>query len=441
MPSARQSEQRRPPDQGHNLDWYRLDNAAKVYPAIKTYKWSTVFRLCVLLTEPVNPTLLEKALEKTIKRFPALNVRMRRGLFWYYLEQNRAIAPPVTSDIQNPCQRIKWHENRNFLFRVYYYNRRIACEFFHSLTDGYGGMIFLNTLTAVYLSLNGHRVKPSDTVLDVSVTPDPEEMEDAFLRYANSKARIALRPPKSYQLGGVGTADYRFNLTAGIMPTDKLLALAREAGASITEYLAALLMDVYYHKQKREPVRQKAVTVQIPVNVRKYFPSKTLRNFSLYMIPDIDPNMGEYTFGEILKTICLYMKLNLNAKRLNAHMSTNMMFERKPLLRASPLFLKNWGINMVYKFVGKRHTTTLTNLGQVHIPQEMKRYVERYEAVLGPAPVHSLHCALVSYENKLVLTMSNTTEGNDIERDFFTRLVRLGVPVRIESNRPARDAD
>ena len=439
--SALRGNKRRQLDLEGHLDWYRLDNAAKVYPAIKTYKWSTVFRLSLLLTEPVDPLLLEKALGKTMKRFPSLGVRMRRGLFWYYLEQNRDQAPPVTPDIQNPCQRFKWHENRRFLFRVCYYNKRIACEFFHSLADGYGGLIFLNTLTAVYLSLKGHEVAPSGTVLDVDQTPDPEELEDAFTRYATSKARVKLRPPKSYRIDAEGTGDYRLHLTAGIMPADKMLELSRAAGVSVTEYLAALLTDVLYRKQKREHRVLLPVTVQIPVNVRRYFPSKTLRNFSLYMIPGIDPNLGEYSFEEILNQISLYLKLNLNTKRLNAHMSTNMMFERNPLLRAAPLFVKNAAISTVYRFAGKRHTTTVTNMGRVHIPPEMAPYVSRYEAMLGPAPYNSIHSSCISYDNELVITMTNTTEGNDVEREFFTRLVKMGIPVRIESNRPPPEVE
>ncbi|MCL2748015.1 MAG: hypothetical protein FWE59_05095 [Oscillospiraceae bacterium] len=424
-------------NQIHSPAWYRLDNAAKIYPAVKTYKWSMMFRLGVLLDEPVDPPVLEAALEETIKRFPTLAVRMRQGLFWYYLEHNPAAAPPVRPDIQNPCQRVKWRENRRFLFRVYYYNRRIACEFFHSLTDGHGGLMFLNTLTAAYLARKGHTVPPEGSILDIGAAPDPEELEDAFSRYANSKARIVLRPPKSYKIEGTGTGDYRFNLTAGIVPADKLLALSRAAGVSVTEYLSALIVDVFYRKQLRERKRQRPVTVQIPVNVRKYFPSKTMRNFTLYMIPAIDPNLGEYTFDEILSNINLYMKGNLNGKRLNAHMSTNMMFERNPIIRAAPLFLKNLVLHVVYRFVGRRHTTTVTNMGRVSVPPEMRGHVLRYEAVLGPALDNSVHCAVISYENKMVITLSNTTEENDIERDFFTRLVKLGIPVKIESNRPS----
>jgi len=418
--------------------WFRLDNAAKVYPAIKTYKWSTLFRISVLLTDTVDPELLEQALIKTIKRFPSLKVRMRRGFFWYYLEHNRAEAPPVLPDIQNPCQRIKWHENRRFLFRVYYYDRRIACDFFHSLADGYGGMVFINTLLSVYLNLrNGIVINAGSSpyLLDTDGAPDPEEIEDAFARHADSKARISLTPPKSYRIGGVHTGDYRFNITTGIMPTDKLLALSRSAGASITEYLAALMTDVHYHKQLRENKRQRPVTVQIPVDVRKYFPTKSLRNFSLYLNADIDPNLGVFTFDEILRRISLQTKLYLDPKQLNAHMSTNMMFERNPLIRAFPLIIKNLGINLVYQFAGHRNTTAVSNIGRVDLPEYMKPFVERYDVMLGPSPRNGVICALVSYDNKMAVTLTGTIEDNDVEREFFTRLVKLGVPVKVESNR------
>ena len=51
--------------------WMRLDNAAKLYPAVRTKNWSNVFRLSATLTELIDPAFLQSALESTIKRFPS----------------------------------------------------------------------------------------------------------------------------------------------------------------------------------------------------------------------------------------------------------------------------------------------------------------------------------------------------------------------------------
>ena len=42
-------------------EWYRLDNAAKIFPGQNTQKWSNIFRLSVVLREKVDPAVLEQA--------------------------------------------------------------------------------------------------------------------------------------------------------------------------------------------------------------------------------------------------------------------------------------------------------------------------------------------------------------------------------------------
>ena len=40
------------------LRWFRLDNAAKIYPAARNEKWSNVFRVSATLKEEVNVDIL-----------------------------------------------------------------------------------------------------------------------------------------------------------------------------------------------------------------------------------------------------------------------------------------------------------------------------------------------------------------------------------------------
>lgn len=78
--------------------------------------------------------------------------------------------------------------NNRYLVRIYYYRNRIALEAHHSLGDGTGGMCVLQTLTATYLRLKGHtEIENGGFVLDILETPDPVELEDAYMKYANAK--------------------------------------------------------------------------------------------------------------------------------------------------------------------------------------------------------------------------------------------------------------
>ena len=140
------------PDELLRRGWMRLDNAAKIYPAAMRRSWTALFRFSANLTEAVDPVVLQQAVNAVTRRFPAFAVRLKRGVFWFYL-QHTDRAPTIQQDVQNPCVPMDLKDNDRFLFRVRYYESRIACEYFHVLTDGTGGLLFLKTLVAEYLRL------------------------------------------------------------------------------------------------------------------------------------------------------------------------------------------------------------------------------------------------------------------------------------------------
>ena len=132
------------------LRWMRLDNAAKIYPAARRQNWSNIFRLSATLTEAVDTAALRRALDITVKRFPSTAVRLRRGAFWYYLQQLEH-APALREESSYPLTRMSRKEIRKCAFRVIVYGNRIALEIFHSVTDGNGALVFLKSLLAQYL--------------------------------------------------------------------------------------------------------------------------------------------------------------------------------------------------------------------------------------------------------------------------------------------------
>ena len=136
-------------------DWYQLDNPAKIFPGQNSRTWSNVFRVGVELRETVDPALLQQALEQVLPRFPTFDVKIKHGFFWHYFEKNPR-TPEVQPDVKNICYRINFKENRGFLFRVYYHDRRIAVDFFHALGDGYANTVFVSTLAAQYPRRSAH---------------------------------------------------------------------------------------------------------------------------------------------------------------------------------------------------------------------------------------------------------------------------------------------
>ena len=92
--------------------WYRLDNAGILYSALQREEYSAIYRFSALMTEPVRPAALQNAIDRVLPRFPSFAVRIRRGLFWYYLEPNTAPGPFLKADVANPCQPVRFQIGR-----------------------------------------------------------------------------------------------------------------------------------------------------------------------------------------------------------------------------------------------------------------------------------------------------------------------------------------
>lgn len=419
----------------NSFEWLKLDNAAKIFPGQNSRAWSNVFRVGVQLKEEIDPDILQKALDRTLKRIPGFAVRIRNGFFWHYFEKNPEVCP-IMPDIKNLCYRINFKENKGYLFRLYYHGNRISVDIYHALSDGYGGSVFLSTLVGEYLRLKGYSISHNKVVLDVNEPPRKEEIEDAYDRYACSKVKYNRNDKWVYHSIGTKLPPHMCNYVIGIMSFRQVHEISKKYGVTVTELFAAMLLDVHYRKQLRESKKQREVSVQIPVNLRKAFPSETLRNFVLCLRVKIDPNMGEYTFEEILRSVSLQLRLVNDPKFLNSMMTQNMKIERNGVMKYLPIGLKDLAVGIGFMITAEQTTSTLiSNLGPVVLPDDMMEHVERFFFFTGPGKVNGARTAVVSLGDSLAFTFSNCYEESDIEREFFTRLVKMGVHVKIESNR------
>lgn len=419
-------------------DWIRLDNAAKIYPAAKRRNWTALFRMSATLTEEVDVDLLELAQRITMRRVENFSYVLKRGMFWYYMERSDGM-PRILPDGPSPCVPFHPKHNGGFCFRVKYYKTRIALEVFHALTDGTGGMVFLNTLVAEYLRLRyGAAIPRGNGILDCTEPPRAEELEDGFLKYARSVG-TSRRESVAYHIRGIPELPDTVHVTNAFMPADAVLSRAKALNVSMTEYLTAvMILAVDGMQRQRVPLPRlyRPVKINVPVNLRQLFPSQTLRNFSSYVNPGIDPRLGEYTLPEVAHQVHHYMRREITEKGMNARFSANVLSERNALLRVAPLFLKNLVLRTVFVAVGDKKTSTcLSNIGRIELPEEMAQYVTGMDLILGPLAFNRVACAAHSYRGTLCISITSTLRDASFERAFCTRLVQLGVPVRIESNR------
>lgn len=418
-----------------NKTWFKLDNAGTVFPGQNTQTWSNVIRASINLKEEVDPEILFCAVKKCLPRFPTMAVRLRNGFFWHYIEKNPE-DPVVLPDANNPCLRIKFNENNRYMFKVFYYKNRISLEIFHALTDGYGACVFLNTITAEYLRLKGYSIPTGGMVLDINEEPKDEEIEDSFVKYASKTGKEKIPLFKTYHRIGERMPKHTSIITTGYIPVDKIKAKAKENGATITEYLAAILMYLHIQFQKNENMKQKDVCMQIPVNGRNQFDSKTLRNFSVNYNLRIDPNWGDYTFEEVLRHLALSLRLTNNPKHLAVMFAGNLAIEKNPFMRFIPLVIKDLAVGITFAFAAEKTTTSVfTNVGIVKIPDEMMEHVESFILMPSPGKLNGARVGAASIGNTMAITFANMYKDTDVEREFFRFLIKQGIPVKIESNK------
>lgn len=422
--------------QPHKLRWMKLDNAAKIYPAAKRRNWNNTFRLSATLTEPVNRDILRLALDTTIHRFPSIAAKLRRGTFWYYLEE-LSRAPEIEDERYSPLVHMPIEDIRKCALRVLVYNNRIAVEFYHALTDGNGGLVFLKSLIAEYLERRySIDIPTTNGVLDREEDPTSEELEDSFLKNSGDVTK-SRSEPNSYRLSGVPEKDGFINLTTFIIDSEALRAKSKEYGVTVTAFLASALICAVAEIQDRQLPRraQKPVKILLPVDLRKIYGSKTLRNFSLYITPGIDPRMGKWEFSEVCKSVYHQMGFGITKKEMTARMTKNVNSEKAFVLRIMPLFIKNIAMKMVYNAVGeKKACLDISNLGIVELPDIMENYVDRFDFIIGPLPETPYNCAVITYKGKVNISFARSVRKPELELAFFQQLRDLGVKVKVESN-------
>ncbi len=418
--------------------WLRLDNSAKIYPMLISKKSMNMFRLSAELDEAVDKDVLQEALKLTISRFPSFNVKLMKGIFWYYYEENTA-KPFVVEESDVILDKITFQNNKGFNFRVGYFNNRITVDFFHAIADGSGGMEFLKSLLYTYLNLRGDDVLSEQKVITVNTPIDGEEIEDSFLKYYKHKKMSELpikdmKGAECYKIDGILYNNNGKGLIEANFEAKKLLDVCHERGCTVTEFLGGLLLySIFMTKMQGKPTASE-MQLFCPINLRKIFPSRTLRNFSLFSRVNCSANR-ELTLDMCIDDMKESLERDLDKEYLSNKISTTVRAEKLFIMRITPLFLKQGIFNIANKFFGKPKTATFSNLGIAQLPESMAKHVKRIGFVLNTKKDNPSNMAVVTYNGRLNISFSRSIMDNDIER-FFVRYLteKLGISVEVRSN-------
>jgi len=422
------------------IGWLKLDNAAKLFPAIMSGELTSVFRITAFLKKPVKFSAIKEAVEITSKRFPYFSVSLGSGLFWYYLEYNHQF-PRIQTEEKIPCTAFAAKRKNEPLYRILVKENRISVEFIHILTDGGGALEYLKTLLYTYFRLTGITIQSTEGIILPESPVAEGEMEDGYNRFFRKKTPPPGKLTKAWHLPFSLDTKPRLKIIRSEIALDKLYEIARSCNVTVTEYLAAVylfsLQKIYLEeKEKVKKQKRGVLRVEVPVNMRKKLPSITMRNFSLFVLPEIDLRLGTYSFEEILKIVNYQLQTGADIKQIGRFLSQNVGHEKSLLIRVLPLFIKSMAISAVYRRLGSNQCSgIMTNMGVIKIPEEMEHLIDSFEVVPTPPNTHvKISCAMVTFRNQLRLDFGNISRSTRFEMHFLKHLTESGIPVRVMKN-------
>jgi NRPS condensation-like uncharacterized protein len=412
--------------------WRRLDNTAKIFPVIASENLSNVFRISAVLKDEVDPGTLQRALEEILPQFEGFSVRLRRGFFWYYFEDNKRM-PVIERETTYPCKFIDPHSNQLYLFRVTYFDRRINLEVFHAVTDGLGAVNFLKALVYRYLDLKknsrtGHRASQKISS-DVSMN-----VEDSYVRHYKKTEKRKYSSRRAYHLAGEALPLDEENVLHGYVDLKMLKTVAKSYGVSITRFLTAALIFTIYQEYLDGKPCEESIGISIPINLRTFFGSETTANFFAVTLIDFLSTSEEHTFTEVLEAVSSQMDSKITKEKMEQIISYNVSNEKKWYLRAAPLFVKWCALNLVFRKNEKAYTMTLSNIGPIDIEEDYRKEIERFSIMIGVSKRQPMKCAVCSYGEEVIVTFTSVFQDTRLQDRFFGFLREMNIPVSLESN-------
>ncbi len=398
----------------------RAPDTQRFTPSLEMRSMPSRFFLSATLKEDIDPVLLQTAVNTITPRFSFIQVHEKRRLLDSSLIFD-GHTPQITSlPLKN---RILTCNKSSEPLRVLYSHNRIMITTSHALTDGYGAMAILKSLLLCYGRLKGNKIPESPMIIEPGSTPSSQETEDAFRTNYQQEIPTSTVSGRAYQTSGRDIPHNIIRCITGIISIDDIKAVTETYKITITEYLAAVYLYALYRIQRGNSLRKSPIRLSVPVDLRELYDSRTLRNFSLFIRPEIHTGLGAYEFSEIVHHVYHSMRFDLQKKNISSVIRSGVINHNHALKLLLQRGAKNRGERL--------HSGTLSNLGKVKLPKELAEMVSNFDFFLGPNHINPENCALVGFDKAIHINFTRTVEDPVVSREFFRLLVEQGISVEI----------
>ena len=411
--------------------WRKLDDQAKVFALASSSKYSSIFRMSIVLKEKIEAKFLQKALDEVLKKYKAFKVKMQRGLFWYYFTENEKKAL-VSKETDYPFKKVNDKRNNDYLFKVTYFENKINMDFFHALTDGNGAMPFFREIVYKYLELKYPDEINIDEINENIVILDSENSYKKIYKKHSKKpdeTKYAfLIKGDELEKGKVGINHFNINLP-------QLKKVTKEKDCSLSMYLTAMIGHAIYEANYKLHEGKKPINLCIPVNLKKYFPTETISNFFAYIVVSLNLKKNKtYSFDCLLDMVNIEFEKKLKLERMIETLSVDAGATNKKIIRIVPLFIKKIAVRIGSLEVKRHFTMTISNIGKFDISEKYEKYVENFCVMLSPDWAEKLKCGICSYRDNLVVSFGTLLKDTKIQSKFRDILIENNIDFMIEGN-------
>lgn len=407
-------------DSYSNIFMYSTDRHAACVP-----------RHIVRMTEPVQPILLQQAVEKTLVRFPQMALGFAKTETQYVYR--RLTKKPCVLPLDGFRQRYKigTSDTNGYLFLTGYHKNTILFEYQHTMCDGHGFDIFIRSILYRYLCLIGHDIDNDGSIIAGDTAFSWEEKEDAYLRLRSfpASAERDFKKDGAFHIPHEDGQDYEI-LTEITFPFQQLRSVAKELGASPLTVIAPIFARSIFDVYGSDGFPQVA---QIPVDLRQILPSKTLRFFICFLdLPYLD------AWQRLPLTECFKQQKALLEKEMAPERLTDRAL--KACDTCSKLHMRT-DLSLVEKNEEGRRISRdfvlgdsylITNIGSFQLPPSMEPYIADYGAIL-PSAAQPVAMLISSYKGIMKLNIAQRLPKLDICRNMIKHFAQIGVKAQMMS--------
>ena len=405
--------------------WYRLDNAAKFYAAVKNTSTPRVFRYSAVLTEEIDRQVLQRALEQTVEVFKNFNVNLKKGLFWYYLEESNQIEE-VKEEHLPVCHKL-YQSSEHLLYRVTYYRRKISLEVSHILSDGRGSVEFFKLLLANYIKL---RYSLSLDVAKENKSAQ-EKSENSFDKYYQKNGKTKKEKKKKQPVYRYKGRKYhqQTRFLECHMNVKEVLALAHQYQTTLTGLLIAVLIQSFQDELKSSDM-EKYIKIEIPVDLRSYFKSYSSMNYFGMTAVAYQFRSREDTLEEILSKVNTQLKENLEKEKILERVNKMMALEKNWFCKIAPVVIKDLVLRSANEMTLQKSTTSLSNIGVIQLDPQLCEYVESASVLTSTDNFQFTICTI---KEDLCIGISTRYVENEVIKNFCRFFsLQHKIPMKID---------